>query len=401
MSNGQDHRDAQRLTGTAPSGGSTRRIAPRVDTSRSRRARRSSGRAPRARRLSGLGVAALLFGAFVVPAPGSADPVGSPTAKRPAPTIRSVETRLDTLNRQAEIASEAYNTVRVQMRQANARLTGLQADLERQKSQVSELRSRLVGAALSDYASRGGLSTSSSFLVATQPRQFIDALAVTAIVESRQAGLLDELRQQQNQLGLQEQQAQRELAAVRADRATMSTHKVAVESRLAAAQKLLRSLKAEARARVIAQQRRAATTADTSTTTATSRAAERPPASSSAPASGRAAVAVATALAQLGKPYVWGTAGPYSFDCSGLTMYAWAAAGVSLSHSSSVQSQQGTAVSISALQPGDLVFYYPGSLHHVAIYIGGGMVVHAPHTGDHVRMATIERGPIAGYRRPG
>jgi cell wall-associated NlpC family hydrolase len=103
----------------------------------------------------------------------------------------------------------------------------------------------------------------------------------------------------------------------------------------------------------------------------------------------------------IGKPYVFGSDGPNSFDCSGVTKTAWASVGVHLEHYTRDQWNEGTAVSQADLKPGDLVFYYPGSLHHVAIYIGGGMVVHAPHTGDFVRMATIDRGPIAGYRRPG
>ena len=103
----------------------------------------------------------------------------------------------------------------------------------------------------------------------------------------------------------------------------------------------------------------------------------------------------------IGKPYIFGSDGPTGYDCSGLTLTAWAAVGVHLDHYTRDQWGETRAVSKSDLKPGDLVFYYPGSLHHVALYIGGGMVVHAPHTGDHVRMATIDRGPIAGYRRPG
>ena len=107
------------------------------------------------------------------------------------------------------------------------------------------------------------------------------------------------------------------------------------------------------------------------------------------------------ACSLIGKPYIFGAEGPGGYDCSGLTKTAWAAVGVHLEHYTRDQWGQGRAVSRSELKPGDLVFYYPGSLHHVALYIGGGQVVHAPHTGDHVRMATIDRGPIAGYRRPG
>jgi cell wall-associated NlpC family hydrolase len=111
------------------------------------------------------------------------------------------------------------------------------------------------------------------------------------------------------------------------------------------------------------------------------------------PASGRAEVAVQTALAQIGDPYVYGAAGPDAFDCSGLTMYAWSAAGVALSHSSSVQSTQGTPVSISALVPGDLVFYY-SPVSHVGMYIGGGNIVHAPHTGTTVQIASLYSMPV-------
>jgi cell wall-associated NlpC family hydrolase len=107
------------------------------------------------------------------------------------------------------------------------------------------------------------------------------------------------------------------------------------------------------------------------------------------------------ACSLIGKPYIFGSDGPSGYDCSGLTKVAWASVGVHLEHYTKDQWGEGRPVGKGDLRPGDLVFYYPGSLHHVAMYIGGGMVVHAPHTGDQVRMATIDRGPIAGYRRPG
>jgi chaperonin cofactor prefoldin len=103
----------------------------------------------------------------------------------------------------------------------------------------------------------------------------------------------------------------------------------------------------------------------------------------------------------IGKPYVFGAEGPGGYDCSGLTKVAWAAVGVHLEHYTGDQIRSGRAVSRSELQPGDLVFY--GSpVHHVGLYVGGGTMVHAPHTGDHVRMAPIDRsGAITGIRRPG
>ncbi|MFD2094024.1 C40 family peptidase [Blastococcus deserti] len=107
-----------------------------------------------------------------------------------------------------------------------------------------------------------------------------------------------------------------------------------------------------------------------------------------------AQVAVDTALAQQGDPYVWGGSGPDSFDCSGLTQYAYAAAGVELPHSSRMQSELGTPVSLDALQPGDLVFFY-SPVSHVGMYIGNGQMVHAPTSGDVVKVVDLANMPGA------
>ena len=98
----------------------------------------------------------------------------------------------------------------------------------------------------------------------------------------------------------------------------------------------------------------------------------------------------------LGVPYVWGGASPSGFDCSGLTMYVYAQVGVSLPHSSYAQYGMGVAVSQSQLQPGDLVFFY--GLGHVGIYIGGGQYIHAPHTGDVVKISSLGSGYVGARR---
>ena len=114
-----------------------------------------------------------------------------------------------------------------------------------------------------------------------------------------------------------------------------------------------------------------------------------PVAAAPAPAPTAAAqVAVDTALAQQGKPYVWGGAGPDSFDCSGLTQYAYAAAGITLPHSSNMQSTLGAPVAYADLQPGDLVFFY-SPVSHVGMYIGNGQMVHAGTSGDVVKVIDL------------
>jgi cell wall-associated NlpC family hydrolase len=102
-----------------------------------------------------------------------------------------------------------------------------------------------------------------------------------------------------------------------------------------------------------------------------------------------AQVAVNTALAQVGDPYVWGAGGPDAFDCSGLTQYAYSAAGIALPHSSSMQSQMGSSVSVDQLQPGDLLFYYSPT-SHVAMYIGNGQMVHASTSGSPVKVVAFD-----------
>lgn len=116
-----------------------------------------------------------------------------------------------------------------------------------------------------------------------------------------------------------------------------------------------------------------------------------------------ARTAIRTACAQVGDPYVWGATGPDSFDCSGLTQYAYKAAGIYLTHYTGAQWNEGQAISRSEARPGDLVFFSsPSNLHHVGLYLGNDQMVHAPRTGKPVMVSSINTMPsIAGFRRPG
>lgn len=121
---------------------------------------------------------------------------------------------------------------------------------------------------------------------------------------------------------------------------------------------------------------------------------------------GMGGVAAQWALTQLGKPYVWAAAGPSSYDCSGLTMRAWEQAGVALDHWTGTQWTAGPHVPVNELRSGDLVFFAQKTssapnIHHVGIYIGRGLMVHAPQTGDVVRIASIWRNDLMGATRPG
>jgi cell wall-associated NlpC family hydrolase len=104
-------------------------------------------------------------------------------------------------------------------------------------------------------------------------------------------------------------------------------------------------------------------------------------------------------MAQVGKAYVYGAAGPNAYDCSGLTQAAWRSAGVSLPRTTYTQIDAGARVPESQLRPGDLVFFYSG-VSHVGLYIGGGRMIHAPHPGAPVSIAPVSDMPFAGATRP-
>ena len=136
---------------------------------------------------------------------------------------------------------------------------------------------------------------------------------------------------------------------------------------------------------------------------ATATAAEPATASSSSTAaapSAAAQTAVDTARAQVGKAYRYGAAGPDSYDCSGLTQYAYRSAGIELPHSSRSQSELGTPVNRADLLPGDLVFFYE-PVSHVGIYVGNGQIVHAANPSTDVQMAPVFSMPVSGAVRPG
>ena len=123
---------------------------------------------------------------------------------------------------------------------------------------------------------------------------------------------------------------------------------------------------------------------------------------SSSEGSSTAQEALAAAKSKIGKPYVWGATGPNSFDCSGLTSWAFKQAGTSIPRTSSAQSKAGTKVSVDSLQPGDLVFFY-SPVSHVAMYIGDGKIIEAPNSGSNVRIRPLSqyKGDIVGARRMG
>jgi peptidoglycan DL-endopeptidase CwlO len=303
------------------------------------------------------------------------------------PDIDDVQARVDKLYHEAEQASERYNDVREDMKSTQARLKSLHADLARQEAKVEDVREQVASAVVSQYQGQGLSSTTQVFL-SEDPDAFLDQLATVSAYNDQQGQMMTDFATQAKQLELREQAAQRELDEIEKAKQQLADEKAEIDAKAAEAKDLLDELEAEERARLAE-----ANTASRSGTRA-------PVATTNAAVSGRAGAAVNYALAQVGDAYVYGAAGPDAFDCSGLTMMAWAQAGVSLPHSSSGQMSSGPSVSQSDLQPGDLVFYY-SPVSHVGMYIGNGQIVHAANPSTGVQVTGVNTMPFSGAVRPG
>lgn len=296
------------------------------------------------------------------------------------PDIGSVQTKVDTLYHQAEQASERYNNARLEMKQAQTRLTALQADLARQQAKVDGVREQVAAAVVAQYQGQA-LGSTTRVLLSQNPDAFLDQLTTVAEYNDQQSQMMADFAVQAKQLEMRQAAAKRELARIAATEKQLGQDKAEIDTKAAEAKDLLGRLKTRA-----AQ---------------ASRSADRTAApAASVPASGRAAAAVQYAMAQVGDAYVFGAAGPSAYDCSGLTMMAWAQAGVGLPHSASAQMGSGTPVSQSDLQPGDLVFYYQ-PVSHVGMYIGNGMIVNAENPSVGVKITGVNSMPYSGAVRPG
>jgi cell wall-associated NlpC family hydrolase len=302
------------------------------------------------------------------------------------PDLDTVRERVDRLYREAEQASERYNDARIERREAERRLKRIETELRGQRHEVEEVRDRVAASVMASYQGET-LTAASQLILADDPDAFITQMTTMSEYTSRQAGLVEELVDQVDELEQRQARAERLTDRVEQAEEALAEEKAVIDEKAEDAEQLLSRLEAEERER----QQRVSRSAGRSAAA---------PAPSAAGVSGSAGAAVQYALAQVGDAYVYGAAGPSAFDCSGLTMMAWAAAGVSLPHSSGAQMGSGTPVSSSDLQPGDLVFYY-SPVSHVGIYAGNGMVVHAANPSTGVRTDPVMSMPFSGAVRPG
>jgi cell wall-associated NlpC family hydrolase len=280
------------------------------------------------------------------------------------PSKDEVKSKVDKLYEEAEKASEKYNGAKEKQEKLEKQISTLQDNVARGQEDLNTLREGL----------------GSMLFLSSDPDDYLDKASAMDQLSSQQVEALKKVQEKQRSLAQQRKEAAEKLKDLADTRTELGKKKKEVQGKLGEAQKLLNTLTAKEKAALDAQQARA------------SRASERSALDEggpSKPGSGYAGAAFAAAQGKIGSPYVYGAAGPSSFDCSGLTSWAYAQAGVSIPRTSEAQANAGTRIySQSDLQVGDLVIFY-GDFHHVGLYAGNGQVLHAPHSGAVVRYEAI------------
>ncbi|MFF8400127.1 NlpC/P60 family protein [Streptomyces sp. NPDC015684] len=293
-----------------------------------------------------------------------------------------VKAKVDKLYEQAEQATEKYNGAKEKQQKLQKEISTVQDDVARGQQELNKLRDGLGSLATAQYRS-GGIDPSVQLLLSSNPDDYLDKASTLDQLSNQQVDALKKIQDKQRELAQERAEAAEKLKDLSSTRTQLEEKKKEVQGKLAEAQRLLNTLTAKEKAALAAKQERANRSSS-----------DRVDLGDAPPASGRASAAFSAAQSKIGTPYVYGATGPSSFDCSGLTSWAYGQAGVSIPRTSEAQANYGTRVySQSDLKVGDLVFFY-GDLHHVGLYAGNGQVLHAPHTGAVVRYEAIGNMPF-------
>jgi len=315
----------------------------------------------------------------------------APVSANAAPSLAQVQAKVRQLEEDATAAAEGAQEAKVKLAGLTKTLNGIKAKAEVQGQTVSTLQRSLGTIAIEQYKS-GGFGQSFELLFSSDPTLYLSSAGSLEAITRRKSAQLQKFEAAQQRLNATTLTVNDKIALVAAAQKKLAAQSAMALSKLAEAEKLLSKLTKAERER-LAKLAEAEENAD--------QASSLKAAKSASGVSGRAGIALKYALKQIGDRYVFGAAGMVTWDCSGLTMRAYQAAGVSLPHSSAAQSRMGKKVSLSQLKPGDLVFF-GRPVSHVGIYLGGGKMVHAPRSGSRVKVAvsgSLGRKPFVGARR--
>ena len=293
-----------------------------------------------------------------------------------------VKSKVDKLYEEAEQATEAYNGAKEKQEKLQKEISTIQDNVARGQADLNELRDSMGLAAAAQYRT-GSIDPSLQLLLSSNPDDYLDKASAADQLSAQQVEALKKIQEKQRELAQERSEASTKLKDLATTRTELGKKKKEVQGKLAEAQKLLNTLTAKDKAALSAADARASRDAG-----------DRVDLGDTPPGSGFAMAAFRAAQTQLGKPYQYGATGTATYDCSGLTSWAYGQAGVHISRTSQAQANDGTRIySKSDLKVGDLVIFY-GDLHHVALYAGNGQVIHAPRTGTVVRYESINNMPF-------
>ncbi len=294
----------------------------------------------------------------------------------PKPSKSEVKAKVDKLYHEAEAATEKYNGAKEQQDNLKKEVDALQDKVARGQAELNTLRTELGSIATAQYRS-GGIDPSVALFLASDPDSFLDQASALDQLTVKQTESLQKIQSKQRTLAQQRKEAQDKLGDLADVRKALGENKKKYQGKLADAQQLLNTLTQAERAKMQQDEQRASRAAS-----------DRVELGNEAPASGRGAAALSAAATQIGKPYVSGGSGPNSYDCSGLTQWAFAQAGVSITRTTYTQQNDGQRIGRSQLKPGDLVFF--NGLSHVGFYAGNNQILHAPKPGTVVRYESMD-----------
>ncbi|MGV4984348.1 NlpC/P60 family protein [Streptomyces sp. NRAIS4] len=333
----------------------------------------------------------------VLGAPGTAfaDPEPTPSASpTPAPgkDLEKVREKLDKLYHDAAVATDAYNAAEEKAKQQSAEIVALARKIDEGQQKLARLKDQAGAAAREQYRT-GGMPPTAQFLLSDDPGQVLDGAGLVLQGQRATKSLMSEVTSTQEQLQAYATDAADRWKKLDAESQAKAAAKRKIQQQISAAEKLQSELEKKDRERLAKLEEQDALKAQTAwlDTGILKRIHGK--------ASAQGEKAVAFASDQLGKPYVWGAEGPKSYDCSGLTSQAWAAAGHPIPRTSQEQWKQLRHVDIKDMRPGDLVIYFDDA-SHVAIYIGDGAIIQAPRPGRTVTIAGAGSMPILGVVRP-
>jgi cell wall-associated NlpC family hydrolase len=313
-----------------------------------------------------------------------------PSSANAAPNLIEVQGRVRDLQEQAATAAEGAQDAKVQLAKLKRTLDTVQQQATQQGASVDQMH-KIIGAIASEQYKSGPLSQSLELLFSSDPALYLSAAGSLESVTRKKTADLKKFSVETQRLNATTFTVSDKLALVKAAEAKFTRQLAIANDKLKEAEDLLAKLTAAERER-LAKLNEDQENADQQSSLAD--------AGKYASLGGRGGVAIKYALVQIGDKYVFGADGLTYWDCSGLTMRAFQAAGVSLPHSSRAQYNYGKAIARKDLLPGDLVFFGK-PISHVAIYLGGNRMIHAPHTGARVKIAEFDLGkkPYIGARR--